>query len=131
MLRYPSLYINHTPQMGRGVFTDADIPADTIIEIAPVIVMSASERLLLDQTLLHDYIFEWGDDSNQCAMALGWVPLFNHASPSNCEYFMDFESDIIFIKTIREITAGEQLYVNYRGDFDDDKQVWFEYKKLK
>ena len=40
--------------------------ANTIIEISPVIVMTAEERTLLDQTLLHDYIFEWGEDSKQC-----------------------------------------------------------------
>jgi hypothetical protein len=30
---------------------------------------------LLDQTLLHDYIFEWGEKKDQCCMALGYVPL--------------------------------------------------------
>jgi SET domain-containing protein len=129
MIRYHSLYLDFSDDMGRGVFTDSNIPGNTIVETAPVIVMTATERLLLDQTLLHDYIFEWGEDRSQCAMALGWVPLFNHASPSNCEYFMDFEADIIFIKTVREIIAGEQLYVNYKGDFDDDDKVWFELKK--
>lgn len=126
MIRHHALYIDYTNQMGRGVFTQEDIPADTIVEMAPVIVMNAHERLLLDQTLLHDYIFEWGDDRKQCAMALGWVPLFNHASPANCEYFMDFEAAVIFVKTVRMITAGEQLYVNYKGDFDDENNVWFE-----
>jgi SET domain-containing protein len=128
MVRYHSLYIDSNTPMGRGVFTQSNIPPDTIIEMAPVIVMTAAERLLLDQTLLHDYIFEWGDDHTLCAMALGWVPLFNHASPSNCEYFMDFESEVIFIKTVREIASGEQLYVNYKGDFDDLSDPWFELK---
>lgn len=128
MLRYPSLYIGHSPEKGRGIFTSDAIPADTIIEMAPVISMTYAERQLLDQTRLHDYIFEWGEDSSMCAMALGWIPIFNHAVPANCEYFMDFEEETMFIKTVREITAGEELFVNYKGDFDNKEDVWFQAK---
>jgi SET domain-containing protein len=128
MLRYPSLYIDHSTEKGRGIFTSEAIPADTIIELAPVITMTAAERRLLDQTRLHDYIFEWGEDSSMCAMALGWIPIFNHAVPANCEYFMDFEEETMFIKTVREITAGEELFVNYKGDFDNKEDVWFQAK---
>jgi len=129
MMRHPALYIAFSSGMGRGVFTYEDIPQDTVIETAPVIVMTAAERILLDQTLLHDYIFEWGEDSKQCAMALGWIAMFNHAVPANCEYFMDFADEIMFIKTVRSIKAGEELYVNYQGDFNNNKEVWFEFKK--
>ena len=38
------------------------IAANTVIEMSPVIVMSSDERKLLDKTLLHDYIFEWGEE---------------------------------------------------------------------
>ncbi|MBU6157504.1 MAG: SET domain-containing protein [Bacteroidetes bacterium] len=125
-MRSSSLYIAPSMGKGRGVFTEESIPAETVIETAPVIVMESADRSLLDQTLLHDYIFEWGEDSKKCAMALGWVPLYNHALPANCEYFMDFEAEIIFIKTVRDIEPGEELFVNYQGDFDNDKPVWFQ-----
>jgi uncharacterized protein len=36
----PFLFIAPTSLMGRGVFTSEDIEADTIVEIAPVIVMT-------------------------------------------------------------------------------------------
>ncbi len=101
--------------MGRGVFTSEDIDAGTIVEIAPVIVMSKEERMLLDKTLLHDYIFEWGGEKEQCCMALGYVPVYNHSYKSNCEYEMDFETELIQIKTIRLIKAGEELFINYNG----------------
>ena len=111
---------------GRGVFTSEPLEPDTIVEIAPVIVMDPQHRVLLDQTPLHDYIFEWGDDRSQCAMALGWIPVYNHQYKANCEYFMDFEEHSMFIKTVRAIEAGEELFVNYNGDFDDAKPVWFD-----
>lgn len=120
------LFIAHTAKMGRGVFTKKEIAANTIIEAAPVIVMNSRDRALLDQTLLHDYIFEWGEDSERCCMALGLVPMYNHSYNSNCEYYMDFESDIILIKTVRDIEKGEELTINYNGDYNDAKKVWFD-----
>ena len=54
---FEGLYIEKSNGKGRGVFTKQTIPGNTIIEISPVIVMTAEERTLLDQTLLHDYIF--------------------------------------------------------------------------
>jgi len=124
----PFLYIAPTGERGRGVFTDEDIDADTIIEIAPVIVMSKDDRKLLDQTLLHDYIFEWGHQQQQCCMALGYVPVYNHSYRSNCEYEMDYEAHLITIKTVHFIKKGEELCINYNGDWNDDKKVWFDVK---
>lgn len=123
---HSSLYIEDTKEMGRGIFTSADLPADTTIEISPVVVMSREERVHLDKTLLHDYIFEWGKDSRQCCMALGYIAVYNHSYRSNCEYEMDYEQKMISIKTVRFIKAGEELFINYNGNWNDDKKVWFD-----
>ncbi|MGE9313739.1 SET domain-containing protein [Niabella sp. CJ426] len=120
------LYIAETEEMGKGVFTTEDISKGSVVEIAPVLVMSAEERILLDQTLLHDYIFEWGDGTDQCCMALGWVPVYNHSYESNCDYEMDYDQNTITIKTVRKIKAGEELFINYSGSWDATKAVWFD-----
>lgn len=120
------LYIDSAKDKGRGVFTRKKIEAGIIIEISPVIVMSSAERYLLDQTRLHDYIFEWGENKNQCCMALGYVPVYNHSYRSNCEYFMDYDDETITIKTVRVVRHGEELTINYNGDWNDSKKVWFE-----
>jgi SET domain-containing protein len=120
------LYIKNIEGKGRGVFSAGKIDKDTVIEEAPVIVMNHDDKMLLDQTLLHDYIFDWGNDKHKCCIALGFVSIYNHSYSSNCEYFMDFEEDTIQIKTVREIQPGEELTINYNGDWDDKKQVWFE-----
>lgn len=112
--------------MGRGVFTAENLPANTIIEISPVIVLSAADRQLVDQTALYNYVFEWGEDRSQCCMALGFVPIYNHAYTSNCEYEMDFEHQTITITTMRDIKAGEELFINYNGNWDDNTPVWFD-----
>ena len=86
----------------------------------------SSDRKLIDQTLLHDYIFEWGGKKKQCCMALGWIPLYNHSYQSNCEYEMDYKNELIQIITVRAIKQGEELFINYNGVWNNQEKVWFE-----
>lgn len=124
----PCLYIGKSEEKGRGVYTSENIPENTLVEISPVIIMSIEERKLLDKTLLHDYIFEWGVNKDRCCMAMGYVPVYNHSYTSNCEHEMDFEDEIIRIKTVQDIKAGQELFINYNGDWDNVKPLWFEAK---
>lgn len=121
-----SLIIDRTEAKGRAVFCREDIPALTIIEVAPVIVMKKEDRVMLDKTLLHDYIFEWGQKKDQCCMALGYVPIYNHSYRSNCEYEMDYDKATITVRSVRFIAEGEELTINYNGNWNDSKKVWFD-----
>jgi SET domain-containing protein len=112
--------------MGRGIFTSENIEAGTLVEVSPVVVMNNEERKLLDQTLLHDYIFEWGVSKDKCCLALGYVSIYNHSYRSNCEYEMDFELEQIIVKAVHFIKAGEELFINYNGKWNDSKPVWFD-----
>lgn len=123
------LQVKITGKKGRGVFTNQAIPAGTMVENSPVIVMKKADRLHLDKTLLHDYIFEWGVKKDQCCMALGLIPIYNHSYESNCEYFMDFEKQTMMVKTVIDIITGAELTVNYNGDWNDGARVWFETEK--
>ena len=125
-MRKPYLYLATTASKGKGVFTLKRIPANTVVEIAPVIVMENKDREFLDKTLLHDYIFEWGPKSDKCCMALGWIPMYNHRYQSNCEYFMHFDAATMFIKTVVAIKPEEELTINYNGDWNDAEKVWFD-----
>ncbi|HMF70801.1 MAG TPA: SET domain-containing protein-lysine N-methyltransferase [Flavitalea sp.] len=121
-----ALFISSTAEMGKGVFTSENLAAGTVIEVSPVIVMSDADRKLIDQTLLHDYIFEWGEHVKQCCMALGYIPMYNHSYKSNCEYDMDYDEETMTIKTVRFVKAGEELFINYNGDWNNSKPLWFE-----
>ena len=120
------LSVQSTQAKGRGVFTSIALKADTEVEESPVIVMTKEDRIHLDKTLLHDYIFEWGPEQEECCMALGLVPIYNHSYESNCDYFMDFEAQTIMIRTVKDIAAGEELTINYNGDWKDEKKIWFD-----
>ena len=123
---HPALYIADHPQKGRGVFTRENIGAGISIEISPVIVLDAEQRKMLEQTDLYHYIFEWGDDGVQCCVALGYLSLYNHQSPANCEYAMYFEARLIKITTMQAVAKGAELTINYSTDWNEEKPVWFE-----
>ena len=92
--------------------------------------MNAAARGRLDQTLLHDYIFEWQPGGQQlCCIALGYLSLYNHSYRSNCEYFMDYDTQTMSIRTVSAIAEGEELTINYNGDWNDQSPVWFEVSK--
>jgi SET domain-containing protein len=122
----PCLQVRSTKAMGNGVFTLEPLKNRTIIEVSPVVVMSADERRHLDKTLLHDYIFEWGDKGKMCCLALGFVSIYNHSFNANCEYEMEYGQTLIRIKTVRRIEKGEELFINYNGAHDNAKPLWFD-----
>lgn len=123
----PDIYVAETPDKGRGMFTRKKIKEGTIIETAPVIVMTHEERLHIDQTILQNYIFEWQPDGqNLCCMALGTIPMYNHSYKSNCEYYMEYDENTMYVQAVRDIAAGEELTVNYNASWNDETKVWFD-----
>jgi SET domain-containing protein len=41
---------------------------------------------------------------------------------------MDFDAGTMTIKTVKPIKKGEELFINYNGNADDDSPVWFDVK---
>ena len=124
----PILTIAPSDQRGRGVFATESIEVGTTIEISPVLVVNPTERAELEKTILYDYIFEWGLDEKQAAVALGYASMYNHSVDANCKYDMDFDHKTIQIQTKRDIAVDEELCINYNGDGITDKSVWFDLK---
>jgi len=126
MQRLPHIFFAPSPLGGRGVFTSEPIPKDSLIEICPVIVLPEEELPIIHKTFLHDYYFLWGENEEQCAIALGFGSLYNHAYDSNAEYIIDLDELTIDIYSVRDIEAGEEITVNYNGEPGDMKPVWFD-----
>ena len=121
----PFLTIAPSPSRGRGVFTTQPIAKGTTIEIAPVIVFDPTQRMKLEETLLYDYIFEWGEDHQSAAVALGYVSIYNHSNSANCKYDMDFEFQTITVTTLSAIEKGAELLINYNGEGSTITPDWF------
>lgn len=123
---HQALFVAESEGKGRGVFTNMEINPMCTVEISSVLVMDPKQRVALETTALNDYIFEWGEDNKSCCVAWGYISLYNHSYNSNCEYYMDYDAQTITIKTVRTIKAGEELTINYNGDWDDEQKLWFD-----
>lgn len=110
---------------GRGVFTAKKIAAGTVIEVSPVIDLTIKERKQIEGTKLYHYIFEWGTSRRQACVALGYVSMYNHSFEPNCEYEQDYEARTMTVKTIRDVTKGEELMFSYNGNPNDKSPLWF------
>ncbi|HMZ46664.1 MAG TPA: SET domain-containing protein-lysine N-methyltransferase [Chitinophagaceae bacterium] len=122
----PVLFISESDNKGKGVFTAQIIPSKTTIEISPVIVLNEKERAIVEQTKLYNNIFEWGENNMKAAIGLGFISMYNHNYLANCVYEMDFENETMSVVTVRQIEAGEELFINYNASFNDTKKVWFD-----
>lgn len=124
--RLPFVYFGPSKLGGRGVFTSEPIPAGSLIEVCPVIVLPVEDLPIIHNTFLHDYYFLWGEEDECCAIALGFGSLYNHAYTPNARYWIDLEQETIDIYAERDIEAGEEITVTYNGDPEDKDPVWFD-----
>ncbi|MDN3635632.1 SET domain-containing protein [Neolewinella lacunae] len=122
MLSLPHLFVAPSALGGRGVFTARAIEAGTIIELAPVILLSAEDRALVHRTHLHDYYFQW--DGEQAAIALGLGSLYNHSGEPNAEFELDYDFEQIRFVALRTIAAGEEITIDYRSGAPG-MELWF------
>ena len=122
----PNLYISSSGKRGIGVFTKKAIPANTTIEISPVIVLPTKQVKSLLKTKMASYVFKWGESARKLGLALGYGSLYNHSYSSNCQYTSDFKKNLLVIKTRRKIEKNEELFVNYNHQWNDKTPVWFD-----
>jgi SET domain-containing protein len=126
MQRLPGIYFAPSEKGGRGVFSAIYISEGTLIEVCPMIVLPEEDFQKIHDSTLHDYYFLWGDDENQCAIALGFGSLYNHDYEPNARYFVDPEEETMEIYATKEIFPGDEITVTYNGHPDDKSLVWFE-----
>jgi uncharacterized protein len=108
---------------GLGVFARRPIRAGEEIERVPVLVLPLAEiQHQAGPNRLVDYCFLWGRGT--IAVALGYGSLYNHSYQPNARYDDKANRTKVFT-AIRDITAGEEITINYNGDPDDREAVGF------
>lgn len=120
------IYVAPSELHGQGVFAARAIEPGEIIEICPVLLFPKQELEFIRRTVLEDYYFDWGDDGQWYAIALGYGSLYNHSYEPNAEYGMDFGASTIDVYCIQPIPAGMEICINYNGDSENKTLVWFE-----
>ena len=125
MHQIPGLYITTSSDKGRGVYTSIDINEGDVIEVCPVIIIPKAELPVIHKTILHDYYFLWGENMDDCAIALGFGSLYNHEIYPNANFILDLENETIDIVAIKNIISGEEITLNYNGEPGDETTLWF------
>lgn len=112
---------------GRGVFAKTPFAAGETIEFAPVLIMRAEDREHLKRTHIYNYFFQWGAQG-QTALALGYGSIYNHSETPNAKHVREFEKMGIRFVALRPILTGEEIFVNYLGNYHGrarNKDLWF------
>jgi SET domain-containing protein len=117
------LEIRNDPLKGRGIFARAPISPGTVIENAPVIVVSSEHCTALDRTILHDYYFNWDGDAGgdgTGAVALGLVSLCNHSRRPCARVRRNVSQNTLDLIALAPIAAGDEVTIDYNC------ALWFE-----
>ena len=126
----PALRVVELPGKGRGVITARAFAAGELIERAPVLVLSPEAWARIEPRLegsgLEGYAFLWGPGSETAAIALGYGGLYNHSYQPNARYVKRPELAAIDFLALRAIAPGEEVTINYGGEPDSQRPVWFE-----
>jgi uncharacterized protein len=111
---------------GRGIFATRDIKKGVLIHESPVIVSPRDEYKYLKKTIMIEYVFWWGEDYEECALALGYGSLFNHSFTPNALYKLNLKNQTIDIFAYTDIKTGDEILINYNGDPQDKEPMWFD-----
>lgn len=107
--------IRHDRLKGRGIFARAPVAAGALIEAAPVVIVPAGQRRLLDKTILHDYYFVWDDEGAEgsAAIGLGLVSLCNHSRRPSARIRRNHARETLDLLALTPIAAGGEITIDY------------------
>jgi len=121
-----NVYVEDTPARGRGVFARRRIVRDEVIERSPVIIIPEKQWGGLTETVLSNYVFDWGENDEHACVALGYVSIYNHSYKPNASLTECLGDGVMEVVALRDIEVGEQIFVNYNGDGGGNEELWFD-----
>ncbi len=121
----PKIALKIIPEKGRGIVATETILEGEIFERAPVIFCPANEYTFLGKTILDNYMYTWGKELEDLAVALGYGSLYNHSYHPNALYIKHIDDFIVEFVAQRKIEKGEEITINYGNASPSKKPVWF------
>jgi uncharacterized protein len=127
MIYAPDVIVGPSPERGRGVFATRRFGPGETIEMCPVIALSEVDARKLDDTMLCEYYFGWGEDRKQAAIVLGYGSLYNHSFTPNAAHHKNVADGVMSVVALREIAAGGEIFIHYdTGPDEAQPNMWFE-----
>lgn len=113
MGKVTKVHVRRSPIHGRGVFAVGPLSRSSVVEACPALVLPTDD--IRDNGTLSFYVYDWGD--GRVALALGYGSLYNHSESPNAYAEIDHVRQMIIIKALRRIEAGEEVTLNYGEDY--------------
>lgn len=123
MQQVPGLIIVNDSEKGRSVYTTRALQPGDTIEICPVIIIPKKDVAAIHATVLHDYYFEWPDDTGRIAIALGYGSLYNHHPQPAARFIMDLDRAEMIVECKQALSPGDEITIDYTGNEEGD--TWF------
>jgi hypothetical protein len=112
---------------GRAVFARRGLQQGEIFERVPVLlvpkaqVFGTGEVARRAGVAISWYVFAWiHPEREYVGLSLGYGSIYNHSETPNAKYQMHLP-DVMEFFALRDIQAGEEITINYRGDKADTK----------
>jgi SET domain-containing protein len=134
-LEYTTKYANdwigvrYFGEKGRGIVALRDIPAGTVIERCPVLIIPEKDRSRTDKTIVFTYVYMWEhgtteqdlyDGAGRAAIALGLSSLLNHAFAPNAQFVRQIDDLELELRSCQAISAGDEITIDYQ------MKLWFD-----
>jgi uncharacterized protein len=110
---------------GRGVFARRSFSPGDLIERAPVIVIPEKQWAKVQNSVLSNYAFDWGERDEHAAIALGYVSIYNHSYSPHAKLEEVLEDMVMEIVALKDIEPGKEITINYNGDPSNRDPLWF------
>jgi SET domain-containing protein len=114
---------------GRGIVALRDIPAGTVIERCPVLIIPEKDRAHTDSSIVFTYVYMWEhgtteDDlyngQGRAAIALGMSSLLNHSYDPSAVFIRRIDELELELRSRKPIAAGEEVTIDYQ------MKLWFD-----
>lgn len=119
-------YVSYVEGKGRAVFSGQRFLAGEVIESSPVLLFKKGEKELVEKTNLFQFYYNWKDGG---AIGLGFTSLYNHSANPNVSFTKNYDKETIEMRALQDISADEELTIDYHKDYDTEVTLWFESKE--
>lgn len=124
-MRYKIEIKRISARKGKGVFAMKSFKAGDLIEKAPVLKLTPTERKHAEKTEMLRYLYPWRS-TRSAAVVWGYGSIYNHSYEPNADWKQNFRDNTMVYKAIKPIKKGEEILVNYNGEPDDKTPIeWF------
>ena len=125
LLGKAAITVRMTPTMGRGVFAGRALHRGEELGVFYSIRLPPDEVAKMAGTTLSTFWFE--DEADGAAfVVLGWIELVNHSLKPNVDrnWRATLEGEMVTVHALRDIVAGEQLFIDYLFDASAKNPHW-------